>query len=129
MPLLAARTLPHTFWAEGQSLPLTSIILMVGLVAWVAVSWRAVLWYRRARRRSEPLRAFVRLARAQGLGWSDIHALRRAARAQQLTTPLTLLVCQATLLHQLDAAGENLPPRARADLQRRTPRIAERLFA
>jgi len=131
--ILAARDIPMNpdgsspFWVEGQSMPIAWIVGMAGLIAIAFFSWRGVVMVRRLDERTESFRQYANLARRAGLSWPEILALKRIAQLEKLTTPLTLLVCPATLSHHLDGATKKLPRRKAKPLRRHASRVMDRL--
>jgi len=115
------------FWVEGQSMPVAWIVGMVGLIAMVFLSWRGILMFRRLDERTESFRQFAGLARRAGLSVPEILALKRIAQLEKLTTPLTLLVCPATLSHHLDSATKKVSGRKARPLRRHAARVMDRL--
>lgn len=115
------------FWVEGQSMPMAWIIGMVGLIAMVFLTWRGVLMFRRLDERTESFRQFAGLARRAGLSVPEMLALKRIAQLEKLTTPLTLLVCSATLSHHLDSATKKVSRRKARPLRRHAARVMDRL--
>jgi len=133
MWLLAAREIPVSddgsppFWVDGQAIPVVWIIGMAGLIAMIFFSWRGVVAVRRLDERTESFREFAALARRSGLSVPEILALKRIAQLEKLSTPLTLLVCSATLDHHLSSAVKKVSKRKAKPLRRHAGRIMDRL--
>ena len=133
MWILAARKVPlHEdgslpFWPDGQSMPVIWIIGMATVLMAMLFVWRAIVVYRRLETRSGPTRHFIQVARHVGLAWPEMMTLRRIARIEGLTTPLTLLVCSSTLNHHAESAANKLPARKAKPLRRHVASVMERL--
>ncbi len=117
------------FWPEEGTLPLEPVLIGLGILAAGAALHAGHRVWRRHRRRLEPLRLFHEIASDLGLNWAEQYWLWRVARLRTLASPLTLLVCDATLSHHCEAVMRQLPPAARHRLARRQQAIRQRLFS
>jgi len=116
------------FWTDGPTLSLGPLIWLGVFVAMVAGGWYVRRRWPHWRRDLEPVLCFVQIARSNGVGWSDIWLLWRLAHHCRLTTPLTLLICDATLTAHADARVNVMSRSAGRRLLRRIEAIRERLF-
>lgn len=91
------------WWPEGPALPLAPLVWGMRLVGAAMIAYIGYVAWRRFEVRLSPLRAFVRVAGRMGLGWHDRWVLWRAAKVEGLASPLTLLVCAATLEHHAES--------------------------
>lgn len=102
LPVIVASRLEDISEHWGQTtLPLSIILISVGLVAILLGVLSAMRVYRSRRQRSMPLVTFHRLARGCGLSLTDQWLLWRVARHQALPTPLTLMLSTRTLHHHV----------------------------
>jgi len=116
------------FWADGPTLPLAPLLWIATFVAVVVGAWQVHRRWPTWRRRLQPLICYYQFARAQGLGWGQIWLLWWMARQCRLSTPLTLMVCDATLeAHADELAGRLAAGRARR-LGNRVDTLREKLF-
>jgi len=116
------------FWPDGGTLPLEPVLIGLGILAVGAALHAGRRYWRRLRPRLEPLRLFHEIASDLGLNWAEQYWLWRVARLRALASPLTLLVCDATLSHHCEAVMRQIPPAARHRLARRQQTIRQRLF-
>jgi hypothetical protein len=120
---------PSWWPTGGSSLPLKWLyVIAVGLIVFVTIRF-GVKYYRRLRRRLEPLRIYAQVAGKMGLSTEQRWTLWRVARQTGLTSPLTLLVCSDTLdwhgrqyVSQLSGSGAR-------SAERQLERIATKLFS
>jgi hypothetical protein len=129
----ASASLPTTLarqllWPDGPSLPLEHLFWGMGIVGAGLLLWWAWSALGRLRKRLEPWRLFNQVAGRFGLSWSEKMDLYRIARQQRLQTPLTLMICDQTLRHHVDALLQTLPPDRALQLDNRAQRIAAKLF-
>lgn len=119
-----------SWWPRGgASLPLKWLYVIGAALVLFIVIRLGVRYYRRLKRRLEPLRIYSQVAHKMGLSTDQRWMLWRVARQTGLSSPLTLLVCSDTLdwhgrqyVQQLSGAG------ARA-AERHLERIATKLFS
>lgn len=117
------------FWPQdGQTLPLRPVLVMLTLLAGVCgVVW-SIKAIRRGGHRSEPVRLFNQAASRLGLSWSQRWTLYRIAQRRGLSSPMTLLVCDAVLTFHADQLAQDMGGGAGAHLQRQVAAIRDRLF-
>lgn len=115
-------------WPEGPSVPITGLLWGMGVVALIAMAVAARVAWRRWRVRARPLQLFWQVAGRTGLTPTERWVLWRAARACGLRTPLTLLVCRATLMHHAQRWIDRLPHGRAIAMDRAMQRIAGKLF-
>lgn len=105
-------------------------LLMVGigatLTAIVVISLRR-RWIRR-HENPGPLTLFSAIARKAGLSWQDRYILWRIARANDLPTPIALLLARGALQHYAQQYTRHRSITARARLDARLARIEADLF-
>ncbi len=92
-----------TWWPDGPSIPLAPLVWAMRLMGAAILLYIGSHAWRRLRVRLSPLWAFDRAARQMGLRPVDRWVLWRAAKTEGLTSPLTLLVCAATLEHHAES--------------------------
>lgn len=85
-------------------------------------------WWKRRQDDPSALVLFSAIARKAGLGWSDRLTLWRVARANDLPSPIALLLARGALRHYADQYALAKPGRARQRLDRRVARIEAELF-
>lgn len=91
------------WWPEGPTLPLAPLVWGMRLMGGALLVYLGYVAWRRVRVRVLPLTAYNRVARRMGLGPAERWVLWRAAKAEGLASPLTLLVCAATLEHHAES--------------------------
>ena len=116
------------FRHERWDMPWELLVIGLGLVLVVLVTISATRWWRSRYDNPSPVVLFSAIARKAGLGWSDRLLLWRIARANQLTSPIALLLARGTLSHYSDAFRQKMAPRASQRVQRRVQRIQAHLF-
>ncbi len=116
------------FWPEGSTLPLGPILWVIALAGVGFGFWHVRRHWPEWSRHLEPLRCYCRLARKVGLAWRDIVMLWWMARRCGLSSPLTLMVCDATLTAHADHLVERLSPGHARRFMRQVESIRLRLF-
>jgi hypothetical protein len=116
------------FWPDGTTLPLrpiltVAIVLLAGLL--IYYGWRR---YRQLRGDLAPLWTYHQLASRTGLSLDDQWFLWRLSRRAKLGSPITLLICAATLDHHTERAARHLGAVQGRRLRRRASAIRDRLF-
>lgn len=115
-------------WPEESTLPLRPLLILATLV----VGALAALWARRAVmgwwRRIRPLRVFWRIGGALGLSVNQRLWLWQVARGAGLESPITLLVCRATLEAHVEIVAQRRPKRDASWHRRRAAAVARLLF-
>ncbi len=117
-----------SFWTHGPTLPLWPLAWLAATVAIAVCAWKVWRRWPAWRAAMQPVGLYVRLGRAQGLATLDLWLLWWIARRARLTTPLTLLVCDATLTHHADAVADDLSRGPARRVMRRVERVRTRLF-
>lgn len=105
-------------------------LLLVGLglilITITAVSLRR--WWLSRQDDPSPLVVYSAIARKAGLSWSDRLVLWRIARANDLPTPIALLLARGALRHYTHQFARRLGPRSAERLRARITRIESDLF-
>jgi len=126
--LTAAQTDALSVWPEGQSLPTTGLLWGLGGMGLMLAGWLGWRAARRGWKAMRPLRLFRQVARSVGLTHGECWTLWRASRQCGLHTPLTLMICRATLDHYRRRLGDEARPGRALAMDRTLQRVAEKLF-
>ncbi len=118
----------HGFWPDDATLPLRPMLVVASVVLGLLLARQGWLAWGRWRVKLAPLRAYRDVARQARLGWADQWWLWRLARRQQLASPLTLLVCDATLAHHAQQVAQRLHGGEQRRWQWRSEQIRQALF-
>jgi len=105
--------------------------LLFAVLALFTLSLLAMWLFRRYQERhlrSRPMQTFNHLAAELGMTLADQWLLVRIARAENLPSPLTLLLSHATLHHHAHSYAQRLSPRRRARIRRTLHALTETLF-
>lgn len=124
----SASEFANSIWPDGPTLPLRPILVIATALVVALLVRQLLIVGRRLWRRSHPLRLYFRVAGEAGLSLGQMWWLWRVARARGLSTPLTLLVCDATLMHHVELTAESMSPRAARRMMRHLAVARDRLF-
>lgn len=102
--IVAARQWPDDmkWWPDGPTLPMEPLIWGVRIAGVILLAVAGVSIGQRVWRRLAPIAAYNRVARQLGVDPVDRWRLWRVAKFARLESPVTLLVCSATMEHFAD---------------------------
>lgn len=105
-------------------------LLLVGLgttlIAIVIIAARR--WWKQRQDDPSPLVLYSAIARKAGLSWKDRFMLWRIARANDLPTPIALLLARGSLRHYAAVFAVRLSPRSAGRFNARIQQIEAELF-
>lgn len=105
-------------------------LLLVGLgttlIAIVIIAARR--WWKQRQDDPSPLVLYSAIARKAGLSWKDRFMLWRIARANDLPTPIALLLARGALRHYAAAFAARLGPKSAVRFNARIHQIESELF-
>lgn len=110
------------------ALPWQAIVIGLVLLALVLVIARGWGMVQRSQTRSQPVRLFLQVAQALGIGWRERWLLIRIARQQKLPSALTLLVSRSTMLIHARAYAQSLGERRGERVLKRVAQLAALIF-
>ncbi len=115
-------TSSESLMSSGWALAIFAIL--IGFL----IALKLFLWYRKKDRPTGPMIIFYQICKQVGLSLQSQWLLIRIAKQQSLSTPLTLLVCHATLSSHAQAYAQSLPVTRRGDVLMQVVGIQYKLF-
>jgi len=106
----------------------TAALLVFGLLILVLGLYRLYTWNRDRHNQPQPMLLFHQAAREYSVDLKTQWLLVRIAKQQGLPNPMTLLICDATMMHHVQAYLESLPSHQRPAVEKQIAKIREELF-
>lgn len=113
---------------SSSLLQINSLIYPIMILAVVFIGVGGWRWRQTRHLRSKPLLTFHQLATSLGVTLGDQWFLARIARRSGLPTPLTLMLCPATMRHHAAQFVQHASPQRRAKVMARTSGIEHHIF-
>ena len=117
-------------WNNQDSLMSPGVAALVFLLLIsLLVLYKVYVWNRDRRNQPQPMLLFYQVAGRFNIDLKSQWLLVRIARQQGLTSPLTLLLCESTMLFHVQAYVKSLPRTQMDNVQGQIDRLCGLLFA